>query len=257
MLLRTADQTEVLSKGLLTATRRRNRTGDVRHARRRAMPKSTVVAMFLRRSSQITPPDLETVRKKARILVIDDQVFPVQELFERDGYHFERWATIRNLSQLTDGHYDLILLDLQGVGLKESLDRQGLGILQHIKKSNPAQAVIAYSAKRQTLLSSETLTLADARLDKARSYVDFKEKVDDLLLRHATPGYFVAAMNRELGEYAAHAPKAVPKALHAFKRGRIDGLTGYLEQSYVDRAKIDTIASIVSVGIKVIEKSVS
>jgi hypothetical protein len=57
------------------------------------------------------------LRKRAKILVIDDQALPAQRLFERDGYHFERWAQIKNLSQLTDNHYDIILLDVQGVGL--------------------------------------------------------------------------------------------------------------------------------------------
>jgi CheY-like chemotaxis protein len=98
-----------------------------------------------RRPSAVPEPDIEVLRKRAKILVIDDQALPVQRLFQRDGYHFERWPQIRNLSQLTDGYYDIILLDLQGVGLNESPDLQGLGILAHIKQSNPAQAVIAYS----------------------------------------------------------------------------------------------------------------
>jgi hypothetical protein len=66
---------------------------------------------------------IEQVRKQARVLVIDDHVFPAEKTFTRDGYHFERWAYVKNLSQLTDGHYQLILLDVQGVGLAESPDK--------------------------------------------------------------------------------------------------------------------------------------
>lgn len=197
------------------------------------------------------PPDLEKVRRHARVLVIDDHAFPAQKNFERDGYHFERWSTVRNLSQLTGGDYDLILLDIQGVGLNESPDLQGLGILRAIKKSNPAQAVIIYSAQPQMVSSTEYLVLADAVFDKGKSYVEYKEKVDELLVRHATPGYFIAVMNRELGESAALAPQAVPKALRAFHRGRADGLSRYLEGSLNNTDKAQVVANVITIGIKV------
>src|SRR5215831_14575166 len=114
-------------------------------------------------------PDIETLRKRANILVIDDQALPAQTLFERDGYHFQRWPEIKNLSQLTDGHYEIILLDIQGVGLNESPELQGLGILRHIKQSNPAQMIIVYSAQSQRLSRRPLIDLADAVLDKDAS----------------------------------------------------------------------------------------
>ncbi|QYJ05335.1 hypothetical protein KUV85_06560 [Nocardioides panacisoli] len=208
--------------------------------------------MLWKRQVSTSPPDIETVRKRARVLVIDDHAFPAQKSFERDGYHFERWPDIKNLSQLTDGHWDVILLDIQGVGLKESPDLQGLGILQHVKHSNPAQAVIVYSAQRQLVSSSEYLFLADAVFDKGQSYVDYKAKIDDLLVRHASPGYFIAAMNRELGESAALAPRAVSKALRAFNTGKTDDLQRYLGSHLPDRDRVDTVVHLISVGIKVV-----
>ena len=46
--------------------------------------------------SPLPEPDIETVRKHARVLVIDDQAFPAQRNFTRDGYHFERWSSVKN-----------------------------------------------------------------------------------------------------------------------------------------------------------------
>src|SRR5260370_18357658 len=172
-----------------------------------------------RRASTVTEPDIEVLRKRAKILVIDDQALPVQRLFQRDGYHFERWPQIRNLSQLTDGYYDIILLDLQGVGLNESPDLQGLGILAHVKQSNPAQAVIAYSAHTQKISLRPFIDMADAVLDKDASYVQYKDIVDNLLRERARPGYFIAAINRDLGPKAALLPKFVPKSLRSFRKG--------------------------------------
>ena len=197
-------------------------------------------------------PTIEDVRKHARVLIIDDHALPAQKLFERDGYHFERWASIKNLSQLTDGHFHLILLDIHGVGMDESPNLQGLGILQHIKKSNPAQAVMVYSAQTHSVSSNEYLMLADAVLDKGMTYVEYKDRVDNLLLRRAAPGYFVAAMNRTLADDAALVPKAVPKALRAIKRGNTEGFATYLRKSATDPKKINAAITIIGAGVKAV-----
>lgn len=194
-------------------------------------------------------PSIEQVRKHARVLVIDDLEFPAQTNFERDGYHFERWAEVQNLSQLTDGHYHLILLDIEGVGLNDSPEMQGLGILKQIKKTNPAQMVILYSAKPQRLSYSEYLSLADVVLDKGIDYVTYKENVDELLLRRSTPGYFIAAMNGQLGENAILVPKAVSKATGAFRRGNATSFNKYIENSLSDSKQVDTVIGIIQVGL--------
>lgn len=199
-----------------------------------------------------TSVSIEDVRKRARTLVIDDQEWPAQAMFERDGYHVERWAEIKNLSQLTDGHFHVILLDVNGVGLKEDPKLQGLGILSAIKSSNVAQPVILYSAAKQGLSSSSYIQLADAVLDKKSSYIEFKRQVDDLLLRTASPAYFVAQMNRVLGEQAALAPHAVPKALRAFRTGRTDRLDRYLQDRLTEPAAAALALQVVSVGIEVV-----
>lgn len=204
-----------------------------------------------RRPLTASEPDIEALRKRAKILVIDDQALPVQRLFQRDGYHFERWSQIKNLSQLTDGYFDIILLDLQGVGLNESPDLQGLGILAHVKQSNPAQAVIAYSAHTQRISLRPLLDMADAVLDKDASYVEYKDLVDSILRQRATPGYFIAAINRELGPKAALVPELVPKALRAFNKRSTGSLESYLRDNLPDAKQVDRILTIISIGISI------
>jgi CheY-like chemotaxis protein len=195
-------------------------------------------------------PAIEEIRKKSRILVIDDQEFPYMDLLKRDGYDMERWAEVESLSKLTDGYFDVLLLDINGVGMKESPRRQGLGILEHVKHSNPAQQVILYSSKPQSITQREVLILADSVLDKKAEYVDYKTSIDDLLRTRFTRGYFIAVMNRELGPYAAIAPKAVPKALRALKRGNTESLKAYLTSVLQDPDTVATILTIISVGAK-------
>jgi DNA-binding NarL/FixJ family response regulator len=208
---------------------------------------------YLMRNRSDNPPlPIEQVRKQARILVIDDHAFPAERTFTRDGYHFERWAHVKNLSQLTDGHYQLILLDVQGVGLAESPDKQGLGILEHIKKTNPAQAVVVYSSEPYSVSSSRYIVLADAFLDKSSSYVEYKDEVDRLLLTQATPGYFIARMNQQLGESATRVPKAVAYAKKAFHRGDPSVLAKYLKTNLPENAQVDTALQVITAGIAII-----
>lgn len=172
-------------------------------------------------------------------------------LFERDGYHVERWPEVKSLSQLTDGHYDLILLDIHGVGLNESPDEQGLGILRHVKSANPAQIVIMYSALPQNISARDVLQLADAVLDKDESYVRYKESVDKLLQRRVSAGYYIAIMNRELGDHAVVAPKAVAKAVQAMRRGNTAPLERYLRAKVTDPNVIDRVLTVISIGVGV------
>jgi CheY-like chemotaxis protein len=212
---------------------------------------SNILASMLNQSDGLTL-SIEQVRKQARVLVIDDHVFPAERTFSRDGYHFERWSSVKNLSQLTDGHYQLILLDVQGVGLAESPEKQGLGVLEHIKKTNPAQAVIVYSSDVYSVSSSKFIVLADAFLDKSSSYVDYKDEVDRLLLAQASPGYFIARMNQQLGESATRVPKAVRYAVKAFRKGDARVLSNYLKANLPDNNQVDTALRVVSVGISII-----
>ncbi len=77
-------------------------------------------------------PDIpfDEIKKRSRLLVIDDDDFPYQTLFERDGYTLEKWPDVTDLPKLESGYFDILLLDLQGVGRQQSSE-QGLGILRH------------------------------------------------------------------------------------------------------------------------------
>ena len=117
-----------------------------------------------------------------------------------------------------------------------------------MKRSNPAQIVVAYSAQTQRLSANAYLEFADAVMDKDASYVSYKELVDKLLLRRASPGYFIEVMNRELGPDAALAPRAVPKALRVLRGGSPAALRRYLAAKLPDPEQVDRILTIVSIG---------
>lgn len=208
--------------------------------------------MFRSAKAFETPP-LEEVRKRARLLVIDDHDVPFLRLFERDGYHVERWSRVENISQLTDNHFDLILLDLHGVGLNESPSLQGLGVLEHIKNSNPTQLVVAYSAQPWSASFRDFFAMADSVLDKGADYLRFKETVDRLLLSRYSAGFFVARMNELLGDQAIFVPRAVGKASRALRRGDTADLARYLSARIKDEATVERVISVIGIAITVLK----
>lgn len=203
-------------------------------------------------SADVKQPNLDDLRKQAQILIIDDQEWPHQRQLEADHYHVKRWVDIEDTNSLTDGSFALVLLDVNGVGLKHSPERHGIGILDHIKKTNTSQLVIVYSAHPQAVQDAVTLARADAVMDKGNSYLDFREAIDRLLLRRATPDYFIASMNQALGANAAKAPKAVPLAMKALRTGNTSRLHAYLARTISNDIAEEVVAYVIRVGIKVL-----
>jgi hypothetical protein len=193
----------------------------------------------------------EEILKRARILVIDDQDFLYLGLFKRDGYSIEQWSDVDDLTALEKGAFDIILLDLRGVGAEHSAD-EGLGILQHLRKVSPAQIVVAYSSADLSLAYQPFFENADAVFHKTQNdYVTYKRTVDDLLDRRFSLGFYLDRIGSELGDQASQAPKVRRKARRALESGDSKALARYLKQRIDDDITIDRVIAIVAAGAQV------
>ena len=124
---------------------------------------------------------LKDAIKRAQILVIDDEdSFPV-ELLRKEGYNIFHWKKVDNLKQLEEGAFDIIFLDIYNVAPKEFSKDDGLGILEHLKKYNPSQIIIAYSGQSFDLSKNRFWKLADDTLAKPSDFIKCKELIDQLL----------------------------------------------------------------------------
>jgi CheY-like chemotaxis protein len=193
----------------------------------------------------------EEIKKRARLLVIDDEDFIYKGLFEKDGYVIDKWDDITDLSKLEQNYFDLILLDVQGVGLKFSAD-QGLGILNHIRQRAPAQLVIAFSNADYSLKYQDFFKLADATLNKGADYVEFKRKVDELLERRFSLGFYVGRISAVIGGYVDDPEKLEKEARKAILHEKPNNIRKYLADKVSDPRSIEAAVAIIEVAIKVI-----
>lgn len=206
---------------------------------------------FPRRNHDWPALPLDEIKKRARLLVIDDEDFVYKGLFENDGYVMDKWNDVEDLSKLEQNYFDIILLDVQGVGSALS-SQQGLGVLQHIRQTTPAQIVIAFSNADYSLKYQDFFRLADAALSKGADYVEFKRKVDDLLIQRFSLGFYVGRITAAMGGGIDDPDKLEKETRKAILRNKPNSIRKYLTDKVKDPRTLDVAVAIVEVGIKVI-----
>lgn len=193
---------------------------------------------------------IDDMRKRARILIIDDNEFYYVELFKKDEYAVEQWHDVDDLQKLESGFYDVILLDIHGVGRAHSAD-QGFGILKHLRQKVPTQIIVAYSNAAWNLKYQAFFDMADARLDKGADYVEFKRAVDELLERKFSFGFYVDKIIQIASPHVKDPEKVRELAIKAINKRSSDKLQNYLERNDTNIRIIQTIIQVISVAIKI------
>jgi CheY-like chemotaxis protein len=194
---------------------------------------------------------LKEIVKRAKIVVIDDDEFPYQKLFKRDGYSIEKWPDVKDVSRLEEGDFDVILLDLFGVGKAQS-ERQGFGILEHIRERRPAQIVVAYSNAEWSVEYQPFFQDADAVLHKTKDdYYEFKRTVDDLLQQRFSFGFYAARVRDELGDSADLIPKLDRRVSRAVASGNTAPLRHTLLERVEDKITVDRVIAVVEIAIEI------
>lgn len=141
--------------------------------------------------------DFEEVKKRIRIVVIDDENgFPLN-LFQSDGYAIEKWDSVIDYGKLESGFYDIIVLDIKGVAQHISQE-DGLGVIEELKAKNPAQIIIAYSQHSFDLSKSRFWELADEKIAKPSDFLKIKSKIDNLIETKYKPERYINSLHQLL-----------------------------------------------------------
>jgi CheY-like chemotaxis protein len=142
--------------------------------------------LFAQSVSQLRRAPFNDLKKRTRILVIDDEEcsFPFG-LLKKEDYAIDHWPKVRDLQTLEKGVYDIIILDIKGVA--EDYDRNdGLGILEHLKQVNPSQIIVAFSGQSFDLSKNRFWRLADDALAKPVDVTTCKRVIDRLIEKKVT-----------------------------------------------------------------------
>lgn len=119
--------------------------------------------------------------KKLRILFVDDEELAIVNLLKSEGYDVEYWPDVENLDKLCGGKYQIVFLDVRGIGEKygEKNNGNGLDILKYLVEHNPLVTPIVLSAKPFTALETEIIRKYAARsMPKDCSVYDLIEVIE-------------------------------------------------------------------------------
>ena len=144
--------------------------------------------------SNIQPTlDFDELKRRIRLLVIDDEkTFPT-ELFISNGYFVEQWEKVKDFNKLLKGDYDIIILDIMGVA-KEYSEDDGLGVLEAIKRENPSQIIVAYSGGSFDISKQRFWDLADEKIAKPSDFLKIKGTIDNLIKKKFTPERYISTL---------------------------------------------------------------
>lgn len=122
--------------------------------------------------------------QRSRILFIDDEEPELITDLIKAGFSVDHEIdlTIENCHLIDHKKYDLILLDYGNVGSKFG-EEEGLSLLKHIKRVNPAVVVISYTSKALPAKQADFFILTDGTLPKDAGIADSMEKIENGLMK--------------------------------------------------------------------------
>lgn len=210
--------------------------------------------MFKKKHIQEYIPKLPTddLIKRTRIVVIDDDknTFPI-DVLSRQGYSIDYWPDIDDLPKLERGFYDIIILDIVGIGHELDKENEGVAVLRHLKDINPSQIVVAYSGQSHESSRIPFFKLADQYVPKPTPAITWKEIIDDLITNKLTVIHYWSSLSSMLKNNGAtnRQIKKVEYELIKAAKGRKIQLKETLTHIL---GPIENIATILSIGTKIV-----
>lgn len=122
------------------------------------------------------------LKHKAKIAFVDDEEIPHIKKLNDDGYSIQDYNDIQNIDEFINKKFNIVILDIQGIGKELSSNSGGWKILKYIKTVSPHTVIIMFTGADWSIKDhKEDLKLADDFLSKDLEFLDFKLKLDEAI----------------------------------------------------------------------------
>lgn len=122
------------------------------------------------------------LKGKAKIAIVDDEEIPHIKKLNEDGYTIKEFNDIQNIDEFINWKFNIVVLDIQGIGKELSTNSGGWKILNYIKSVSPHTVVIMFTGADWSIKDHKSdLQLADDFLSKDLEFLDFKMKLDEAI----------------------------------------------------------------------------
>ena len=128
---------------------------------------------------ELTIEEFNKAKFKARIAFIDDEEVPHIDRLRQDGYSITHYSDIEGIDDFIRKDYQVVVLDIQGVGQNISPESEGWGILKYLKQTCPNLVVIMFTGAEWSITKYKNESdEADDFIGKGLEFLDFKSKLD-------------------------------------------------------------------------------
>ncbi|NOK07688.1 hypothetical protein [Corallococcus exercitus] len=140
------------------------------------------------------------VLRRGRVVILDDEAPEMIADIRRQGVAVDHWTSTADPSfgRLESGFYDILLLDYGGIGRNFGQD-EGLDVLRHLKRVNPALKILAFSSRTFDASKSDFFRLSDGVIRKDAGIREMMEQLETHLARALTPATYHKAICTTLG----------------------------------------------------------
>lgn len=142
---------------------------------------------------------ITTLRKKVKILMIDDEVYDIVELLNKRGYSIFYKNDVTYTIEVEP--FDIVIVDIKGVGKNFGSPLQGLGYAKEVKKDYPHKIVLCYSGSTADPSFSEQLFYIDGFIKKDADIDSWVAKLDGFIKEYSDINYHWDIIKKQLKEH--------------------------------------------------------
>lgn len=170
---------------------------------------------------EFTVEEMEQLKFKARIALVDDDEISHVKRLQKDGYNIVDFPDITEIDDFIRRKYHVVILDIQGIGKSISETSEGWGILKYLKSECPHLVVIMFTGADWSVTKYKHLVdLADDFIGKDLEFLDFKSKLDAAVKKAFSPKFHFDVEKKKLIQELTNAETFEKITLVVNKYGR-------------------------------------
>lgn len=155
---------------------------------------------------EFSSEEFEKIKFKARIALVDDDEISHVKRLQREGYNIIDLPDITEIDDFIRKKYNVVVLDIQGIGKNLSEVSEGWGVLKYIKTECPHLVVIMFTGADWSVTKYKHLVdMADDVIGKDIEFLDFKSKLDSAIRKAFSPKFHFEIERKNLLKEIANA----------------------------------------------------
>lgn len=123
-------------------------------------------------------------RDQIKVCVIDDEGFDINTLYALGYKNIRKKIQFENMDEYQE--FDIILCDVEGVGVSVDAEKQGLAVAEQIKNVYPEKIVLLYSGKNIETFGEMPANL-DGYLRKQSSMSELANSLEECYIQSINP----------------------------------------------------------------------